>query len=87
VGLKLNGTHQILAYTDDMNLLGDNIDTIKKNTYILIDVSREVGLEINGEKTKFMQLSCHRNADKNCDTEIANRLFEMCHSSNIWERQ
>jgi hypothetical protein len=30
VGLKLNGTHQLLSYTDDVNLLGDNIDTVKK---------------------------------------------------------
>jgi hypothetical protein len=30
VGLKLNGTHQFLAYTDDVNLLGENIDNIKK---------------------------------------------------------
>jgi hypothetical protein len=57
VGLKLNGTHQLLAYADDVNLLGDNIDTIKKNTDILIDASMEVGLEINVDKTKYMLLS------------------------------
>jgi retron-type reverse transcriptase len=39
VGLKLNGTHQVLAYADDVNLLGDNIDTIEKNTETLIDAS------------------------------------------------
>jgi hypothetical protein len=47
VGLKLNGTHQLLAYADDVNLLGDNIDTIKKNTGTLIDAGKEVGLEMN----------------------------------------
>jgi hypothetical protein len=50
VGLKLNGAHQFLAYADDVNLLGDNIDTIEKNTETFI----EVGLEINVEKTKYM---------------------------------
>jgi hypothetical protein len=53
VGLKLNGTHQFLGYADDVNLLGDNTDTIKKNTETLIDASKEVGLEINVEKTKY----------------------------------
>jgi retron-type reverse transcriptase len=46
VGLKLNGTHQLLAYADDVNLLGDNINTIKKNSEILTDASEDVGLEI-----------------------------------------
>jgi hypothetical protein len=57
VGLKLNGTHQLLAYADGVNLLGGNIDTIKKNAETLIDASKEVGLEINAEKTKYMLLS------------------------------
>jgi hypothetical protein len=39
VDLKLNGTHQLLAYADDVNLLGDNIDTVKKGTETLTDAS------------------------------------------------
>jgi hypothetical protein len=49
VGLKLNWTHQLLVYADDVNLLGDNTDTIKKNTETVIDASKEVSLEVNTE--------------------------------------
>jgi hypothetical protein len=49
VGLKLNGTHQLLAY-DDVNLPVDNIDTINRNTEIVIDAGEEVDLEVNVEK-------------------------------------
>jgi hypothetical protein len=52
VGLKLNGTYQLLAYADNVNLLGDDKDTINKNTETLIDASKEVGLEANVKKTK-----------------------------------
>jgi hypothetical protein len=45
VRLKLNETHQLLSYADDMNVLGDNIETLKKNTDTLIGASKEVGLE------------------------------------------
>jgi hypothetical protein len=38
VGLTFKGTHQLLAYADDVNPLGDNINTIKKNTETLIDL-------------------------------------------------
>jgi hypothetical protein len=71
VGLELNGTHQLLAYADDVNLLGNNIDTIKKNTETLIDASKEIV-----EKTKYMLLSCHQNVGQNWDIKIANRPFE-----------
>jgi hypothetical protein len=57
VGLKLKGTHQLLVYADDVNLLGDNVDTINKNTQTLIDASKEVGLEVYTEKTKCAAVS------------------------------
>jgi hypothetical protein len=57
VGLKLNETCQLLAYADDVNLLGDKIDTINKNTKSLIDTSKEAGLEGNVEKTNYMLVS------------------------------
>jgi hypothetical protein len=76
VGLKLNGTHQLLASADDVNLLGDNIDTIKKSTKTLIDASKEVGLKTGIEKIKYMLLSHQQNAGSNHDIKIANRSFE-----------
>jgi hypothetical protein len=65
VGLKLNGTHQLLAYADDVNLLGDSKATIRKNTEPLIDASKEVGLQINIDKTKYMLLSRHQDVGQN----------------------
>jgi hypothetical protein len=51
-------SHQLLVYADDVNLLGDNIDTIKKNAQNLIDASKEIGLEVNTEKNKYMSTCC-----------------------------
>jgi hypothetical protein len=54
VGLKLNGMHQPLIPAYDVNRLGYDINTTKKNTEVLIDTSKEVGLEVNAEKTMCM---------------------------------
>jgi hypothetical protein len=60
VGLKLNGTYQLLVYADNVNVLGDNRHTIKENTETVTDASKEVGLDVNTEKTKYMLLSRHQ---------------------------
>jgi peptide methionine sulfoxide reductase MsrB len=74
--VELNGMHQLLGYADDVNLLGDSVDTIKKNTQTLTDLSKEVGPEVDTEKTKYMLLSCHKNAGQNHDIKIGNSCFE-----------
>jgi hypothetical protein len=75
-GLKLSGRHQLLAYTDDVNIVGENVDNINVNTEALLDASKEVGLEVNPEKTKYMLMSCSQKIGQKHSVKIANRSFE-----------
>jgi len=61
-GLKLNGTHQLLAYADDVNILEGSIHSLKKNSESLVAASREIQLEVNANKTKYMVMSREQNA-------------------------
>jgi hypothetical protein len=75
--LKLNRLHQLLAYVD-VNPLGINIDTVKKNTETAIDNSKEVGLEVNSEKTKYVYTFVYRcqNAGHIHYMKIIDKSFE-----------
>jgi len=61
-GLKLNGTHQLLAYADEVNILGVGIHTLEENAEALVAVTRETGLEVSADKTKYMVMSRDQNA-------------------------
>jgi hypothetical protein len=61
-GLKLNGTHQLLVYAADVNILEGSVNTIKENAEAFIFVSKETGLEENAGETKYMTISRDQNA-------------------------
>ena len=50
--MKLNGTHQLLVCTDDANTLGGSLHTVKENAEALVVARKEIGLEVNADKTK-----------------------------------
>jgi hypothetical protein len=76
VSLELNGTHQLLVYADDFNLLGDSVNIIKDISETLLEARRDIGLEINAEKTKYMIMSRHPNSGQYQNIRIANESFE-----------
>jgi len=62
--LKLIGTHRLLAYAYDVNVLGGSVVTVKKNAEALVAATKEIGLEANAHKTKYMTVSRDQNAGR-----------------------
>ena len=60
-GLKLYGTYQLLVYGDDVNILGGSVRTIKENAGALLVASKEIGLEVNTDKAKYIVMSRDQN--------------------------
>jgi len=75
-GLKLNGTHQLLAYADDVNILGRSVHTVKENAEALVVATKEIGLAVNADKTKYMIMSRNQNAGRNHSMKTDNRSME-----------
>ena len=56
LGLDMNGIYQVLAYADDVNLIGDDIRTIERNADVLLNACNDIGLAVNTGKTKYMEM-------------------------------
>ena len=74
--MNLNGTHQLLAYADDVNILGGGIHTLKENAEASVAATREIGQEVSADKTKYMVMSLDQNAGRIQSAIIHNSTFE-----------
>ena len=72
----MKGTHQLLVYADDVNILGESIHTVKENAEALIVASKEIGLEVNADKTKYMVMSGDQNVGQSHNIKTDNSSFE-----------
>ena len=67
---------QLLAYADDVNILGGSAHTVKENAEVLLFANKEIGLEVNADKTKYMVMSRDRNAGRGHSVKIDNSAIE-----------
>jgi len=74
-GLKLNGTHQLLAYADDVPILGGSIHMLKENAEALVAATGEIGLDISVDTTKYMVMVRDQNAGRNQSVRIDKSTF------------
>ena len=72
----LNGTHQLLAYADDVNILGGSIHTVKENAEALVVATKEIGLKVNADKTKYMVKSREQTAGLSHTMKVDNSSIE-----------
>jgi len=72
----INGRHQLPVYFYDVNILGESVRTVKRNTETLVVASKKTVLEVNAEKSKYMIMSRDQNAVKNHNMKTDNKSLE-----------
>ena len=72
----LNGTRQLLLCVDDINILEESVHIIKENTEAFMLSSKENGLEVDVDKTKYMVMCRDQNAGRSYNTKIDNNSFQ-----------
>ena len=82
--MKLIGTHQLLFYDSNLNVLGARICSVKENTEASVFISNEIGLELNDNKYMVMSRNQHAVQNHNIYVEVINHL-KGWNTSNIWE--
>ena len=75
-GLKLNHTHQLLAYAADVNILGGSIHMVKENAEALVVATKEIGLKVNADKTKYMVMSREQTTGLSYTMKVDNSSIE-----------
>ena len=72
----MNGTHQVLAYADDVNLISYDIRTIERNADVLLNACKDIDLAVNTDKTKYMEIGHHRSVIANEHIKIGSNSYE-----------
>ena len=65
-----------MVYADDVNILGGSVHTIKKTAEALVFASKENGLEVDADETKYMVMSRDQNAGKSHSMKTDSISFE-----------
>ena len=72
----INMGYRFLVYADDVIIVGGSIHTLKENAEVLVAASRQIGLEVSADKTKYMVMSRDQNAGRSHSVRIDNSTFE-----------
>jgi hypothetical protein len=84
---EVNGAHQLVICVDDVNIFGGTVQTVKENAEALIVTTKEIGLEVNGVKTKYIFMARDQNAGRNHKLRLIIVLLKWWKSSDIWEQR